>query len=76
MEAKDTVMKTNKLLDRFGVPLNENILNRDERLKVVAQAQAEISFKVGYEYAIKEYQLQSPVYEDGKKAGRREVDKG
>ena len=47
MEAKDTVMNNDETLDKFGVALNENILNRDERLRVVVEAQAEISLKAG-----------------------------
>ena len=33
------LLSPEELLDAFGETLNENILNRDERLKVIAQAQ-------------------------------------
>ena len=74
MEAKDTVMSKGKLLDKFGVALNENILNRDERLGVVAKAQAEISFKVGKTAGVAESLIPAvKAIEDSRKAGIREA---
>ena len=46
LEAKDTVMASEQILDKFGVTLDEDILNRDQRLEAVARAQAEVTFKV------------------------------
>lgn len=74
MKAKDTVMGRNELLDKFGVVLNEGILNRDERLRVVAEAQAEISFKAGYKQGVADRENASDEeYKAGIKAGIKEV---
>ena len=64
MKAEDTVLSNGALLEKFGTP---HFTERQGR-----EAQAEISFKAGYNQALKEHEWDDNYYK-GKKAGE---DKG
>ena len=82
MEAKDTVMSPEEIGNlHIGVqeehrkPVIAEGFKPDSKLfRVIAEAQAEISFKAGYELAEEELgKCYAPVFKDGKQAGVKEV---
>lgn len=64
MEAKDTVMSDEKMMEL------ERMLSRAEGDHKICEAQAEISFKVGYDKALAQL---ADMTEECKRIGRREV---
>lgn len=68
MEAKDTVMKDEQMMDL------ERGISRAEGDHAIADAQAETTWDIAFKAGAKEQErIWSEVFEDGKKAGRREV---
>jgi len=82
MEAKDTVMSNDKIiLKEIRVPTGERrfgkkavLLERDIDIDATLLAQAEISFKAGYQAAVEKMSFQLPArFKKAKQAGIKEV---
>ena len=71
MEAEDTVMSEEEIISRVTEFHFHGSNNRHDLVRDAVKAQAEISFKIGMEFAIKETTLET--METGKQLGRAEV---